>query len=225
VTSIYERALGSDFQRLHPNIQRRFGFGSDDGIAAIGRGVMDEIWRGPFWTVPFLTIGSFRSIMFPERGKLVPFTIENYSYRDSFERETVTWIRTFEGRRTRRFDAYMIYSEPRKKIIDYLGTHQHLAVDLDLSVDTRGGLLIQSGSQRLYEGTIAFPFPLLFSGVATVCEWFDDDEQKYRIEVGVTNRAWGRLFGYRGRFDVEYRNVRASEIPNSVRPKREERRE
>src|SRR5262249_54307623 len=26
--SIYERALGSDFQRLHPEIQRRFGFSS-----------------------------------------------------------------------------------------------------------------------------------------------------------------------------------------------------
>ena len=42
--SIYEHVLGADFHRLHPQIQRRFGFTSSDGIASIGRGVMDEIW-------------------------------------------------------------------------------------------------------------------------------------------------------------------------------------
>ena len=36
--SIYERALGTDFRRLHPKIQERFGFSSRDGVAAIGRG-------------------------------------------------------------------------------------------------------------------------------------------------------------------------------------------
>ena len=41
-------ALGGDFTRLHPKIQARFGFSSEDHIAAIGRGVMDEIWHGPF---------------------------------------------------------------------------------------------------------------------------------------------------------------------------------
>jgi hypothetical protein len=55
-------------------------------------------------------------------------------------RETVTWVRTFEfGARRRRFDATMIYSEERKKVVDYLGTHQHLAVDIDLSVAPNGG--------------------------------------------------------------------------------------
>jgi Domain of unknown function (DUF4166) len=68
VTSIYRRALGSDFSRLHPQIQRRFGLSSADGIAAIGRGVMDEIWKGPFYTIPFLYVGRWRRIMFPETG-------------------------------------------------------------------------------------------------------------------------------------------------------------
>ena len=48
MNSIYERVLGTDFHRLHPQIQRRFGFSSSDGIASIGRGVMDEIWKGRF---------------------------------------------------------------------------------------------------------------------------------------------------------------------------------
>ena len=152
MNSIYQRALGADFNRLHPQIQRRFGFASSDGIASIGTGVMDEIWKGRFYTEPFLRIGSWRRIMFPETGRDIPFRIENYAFVDRFGRETVSWIRTFESRRPRRFDAYMVFSDARGKIVDYLGSHEHLAVDIDLSVDDAGGLRLRSGAQRFYGG-------------------------------------------------------------------------
>jgi hypothetical protein len=42
--SIYREVLGPAFERLHPQIQKRFGFGSADCVAAIGTGVMDELW-------------------------------------------------------------------------------------------------------------------------------------------------------------------------------------
>jgi hypothetical protein len=225
VTSIYQRALGTDFTRLHPQIQRRFGFSSNDAVAAIGTGIMDELWHGPAYTLPFLYVGAWRRIMFPEQGRNVPFTIENYAYRDRFGRETVTWIRTFAARRRRRVDADMIYAESRARIVDYLGTHQHLAVDLELSVDARGGMRIRSGEQRFYEGPVAFTFPLLFSGVATVCEWYDDAPSQFRIEVSVHNRRWGPLFGYRGSFDVEWRPAPPGSTPRAILPVREERRE
>jgi hypothetical protein len=88
---------------------------------------MDEIWHGRFYTLPFLYVGSWRRIMFPERGVNIPFSIENYAFQDPFGRETVTWMRQFKTRKARRFDAYMIYSEQRGCIVDYLGNHQHLA--------------------------------------------------------------------------------------------------
>lgn len=222
--SIYQQVLGAEFDRLHPRIQERFALTSADGRAAIGRGVMEEVWRGRFYTLPFLYLGTWRNILFPEHGRDVPFVIENWAYRDSFGRETVTWLRTFHAGRTRRFDAYMIYSEARRGIVDYLGTHQHLAVDLELSVDAGGGLRIRSGEQRFYEGPVAFRFPLSFSGVADVCEWFDDSTGRYRIQVDVTNRIWGPLFGYRGSFDVEWIEAPRGP-PRSVRPRREERRD
>jgi Domain of unknown function (DUF4166) len=225
VTSIYQRALGADFTRLHPQIQRRFGFGSHDGVAAIGTGIMDELWHGPAYTLPFLYVGAWRRIMFPEQGRNIPFTIENYAYRDRYGRETVTWIRTFATRQRRRFDAYMIYAESRGRIVDYLGTHQHLAVDLELSVDQRGGMQIRSGEQRFYEGPVAFTFPLVFSGVATVCEWYDDAASRFRIEVAVHNRRWGPLFGYRGSFDVDWREAPPGSTPKTIFPAREELRE
>ena len=223
--SIYERVLGSDFARLHPEIQRRFGFSSRDNLAAIGTGVMEELWHGPVYTLPFLYVGSWRRIMFPESGRNVPFEIANYAYVDSLGRETVTWIRTFRARRTRRFDAYMIYSDQRQCIVDYLGTHQHLAVDLSLTVDPNGGLRLRSGSQRFYEGPIGFNFPLFFSGIADVCEWYDDEHKCFRIQVIVHNRTWGRLFGYRGHFQVEWRAIDSSGVPKTMLPLRTEPRE
>jgi hypothetical protein len=225
MSSIFQRALGSDFNRLHPQIQRRFGFSSADNVAAVGRGVMEEIWKGRFYTVPFLYVGTWRRIMFPETGRDIPFTIENYAFVDTFGRENISWIRTFQSRRTRRFDAYMIYSDARGCIVDYLGSHEHLAVDIDLSVDEQGGLRLRSGAQRFYEGPLGFTFPMLFSGIADVHEWYDEKTQRFRIVVDVHNKTWGPLFGYRGRFDVDWLKVDGVTVPGHIMPYRQERRE
>jgi hypothetical protein len=226
VSSIYRQALGADFDRLHPKLQWRFGFSSADGICQIGTGVMDEVWRGRAFTLPFLLLGSSRRVLFPSRGKDVPFTISNYAYVDGFGRETVTWARRFKlKRRFRSFDATMIFSPSRNVVVDYLGTHQHLAVDIDCRVDDQGAMCIRTGEQRFYEGAVAFRFPLLLSGVADVREWWDDDIGKFRIEVRVHNRRFGPLFGYRGAFTVVERPCAPGDIPLDVRPLREERRE
>lgn len=226
MTSIYQEVLGDDFDRLHPKLQWRFGFSSADGVCQIGTGVMEEVWRGPWWTLPFLMLGSSRRVLFPSRGQNVPFTISNYAYVDSFGRETVTWSRRFKTRRRiRAFDATMIRSQSRGVVIDYLGTHQHLAVDIDCSVDADGAMCIQAGEQRFYEGPIAFTFPAVFTGQATVREWWDADDERFKIDVAVANRVFGPLFGYRGSFDVVERPCDPKDVPFDVKPLREERRE
>lgn len=225
MNSIYQRVLGSDFARLHPQIQRRFGFSSADGIAFKGSGVMDTLWHGRFYTLPFLYLGAWRRIMFPEHGTNVPFTLENYAYIDSFGRETVTWIRKFKTTRDRRFDATMVYSQKRGCIVDYLGSHQHLAVDIEISPSSNGGLHLRSGAQRFYEGIIGFSFPMVFSGVADVREWYDDRSNRFQIEVNVKNKVWGPLFGYTGSFAGDWLACSSEGVPADVKPLREERRE
>ena len=226
MTSIYADALGADFDRLHPKMQWRFGFSSIDRTCQIGAGTMDEVWHGPWWTLPFLLLGSTRRVLFPSRGRDVRFTIANYAYVDSFGRETVTWSRRFDFRRRERaFDATMIRSEQRNTIVDYLGTHQHLAVDIECHVDDDGAMCLRSGEQRFYERKVSFRFPLMFSGAAEVREWWDDEAQRFRIEVHVANQLLGPLFGYRGSFTVVEQHCTADDIPVDVRPVREEPRE
>jgi hypothetical protein len=222
VTSIFEQALGADFELLHPMMQRRFGVGLDSGYACVGTGVMSRIRRGPWWTVPFLYVGKFRNILIPHTGIDIPFTMENYPYRDPFGRETVTFVREYAVRsRPSRFDATMILSGGR--IVDYLGTHQHLAVDLEATVGSDGSLHLASDAQRFYEGPLGFSFPMLFSGRADVHESFDDDSGVYRIRMEVTNRVFGFLFGYEGEFTCVF--PEANDAPSRLKPVRHERRE
>lgn len=220
MTSIFQRAMGADFDRLHPMLRRRFAVGLESGTACVGRGVMSEVRRGPWWTVPFLQVGRLRNILVPDVGRDVPFTIENYPYRDPFGRETVTFVREYRIRgRSRRFDATMVLDDDR--VVDYLGTHQHLAVDLDLRAED-GALLLTSDAQRFYEGPLGFRFPMLFSGRARLREWFDEDDGVFRIDLRVTNRHFGFLFGYHGWFTCEW--TPATDAPERLKPRRHERR-
>ncbi|MEX2032130.1 MAG: DUF4166 domain-containing protein, partial [Dehalococcoidia bacterium] len=147
-------------------------------------------------------------------------------YIDRFGRETVTWARRFKmPRRYRAFDATMILSKERDNIVDYLGTHQHLAVDIRCSVDDDGAMCIQTGEQRFYEGRLAFRFPQLFTGSARVREWWDEASECFRIDVRVANRVFGPLFGYRGSFTVREYPCTADQIPLDVKPLREQIRE
>jgi hypothetical protein len=222
MTSIFQTALGEDFSRLSPMMQRRFSVGLDSGYACVGTGMMSRIRRGPWWVMPFLYIGKLRNILIPDVGVNVPFTIENYPYRDPFGRETVTFVREYRVRRKpSRFDATMILSAGR--VLDYLGTHQHLAVDLDLEVDDDGSLLLTSNAQRFYEGRlVGFRFPMLFSGRARVHEHFDDEAGVYRVRMEVHNRVLGFLFGYEGEFVCEF--PPATDAPDRLKPVRHERR-
>lgn len=217
---IFKRALGRRFEDLHPQLQRRFGFQQ----SCVGTGTMAEIWRGGRHTVPFLKLGTNRNILFPETGTDVPFVIENHVYQDSFGRDVVTFVRTFDVRAglRRRFDATMIYSEARGAIVDYLGTHQHIAVDLHLDVDRRGGLHIRSGEQRFRMGGLDFVLPQALTGTADLHEWYDDNEECFRIRVTVSNPRFGPIFGYHGRFTAQYVDT---PVPATVKPYREEARE
>lgn len=41
--SIYQQQLGADFQKLHPRIQERLAFSSQDNRAFVGEGTMERV--------------------------------------------------------------------------------------------------------------------------------------------------------------------------------------
>lgn len=223
--SIFRTVMGADFDRLHPQLQRRFSVGLASGEACTGRGVMDRIWHGGSFVKPFLALGTTRNILVPRPGRQVPFVIENVPYIDTFGRETVTFVRTFDlPGRSRRFDAQMVLSPRGDRILDYLGTHQHLASDLYFRAEPDGSLLIRSGEHRFREGAVDVRVPELIGASAEVRESFDDVSGRFRIRVRVVNKYFGPLFGYDGSFEATYTDVRACGVRPGLRPVREERR-
>ncbi|MEU6669887.1 DUF4166 domain-containing protein [Streptomyces sp. NPDC046727] len=225
MTSMFRTVLGSDFDRLHPRLQRRFSVGLASGEACTGRGVMERVWHGPAFVKPFLALGATRNILVPEAGRNIPFVIENVPYVDTHGRETVTFVRTFDlPGRSRRFDAQMVLSPKGDRILDYLGTHQHLASELHFRAEPDGSLLIRSGEHRFREGPVDVLVPELVGATAEVRESYDDTAGRFRIRVRVVNRYFGPLFGYQGSFTASYTDIHRCGVRPGLRPVREESR-
>jgi hypothetical protein len=225
MTSIFRTAMGPAFDRLHPALRRRFSVGLTSGEACTGRGVMDRIWHGPAFVKPFLALGGTRNILVPRAGRNIPFVIENVPYTDGFGRETVSFVRTFDlPGRARRFDAQMVLGPRGDRVLDYLGTHQHLASDLHFHAEPDGSLLIRSGTHRFREGPVDVRVPELVGATAEVRESYDDTAGRFRVRVRVVNRYFGPLFGYEGSFTASYTDLHARGVRPGLRPVREEAR-
>ncbi|RRQ70169.1 hypothetical protein CQW39_34835 [Streptomyces griseofuscus] len=223
--SMFHTVLGDGFDRLHPELRRRFSVGLASGDACTGRGVMDRIWHGPAYVKPFLALGATRNILVPRAGRDIPFLIENVPYTDTFGRETVSFVRTFDlPGGPRRFDAQMVLSPKGDRILDYLGTHQHLASELHFAAEPDGSLLIRSGEHRFREGPVDVRVPELIGATAEVRESFDDITGRFRVRVRVVNRRFGPLFGYEGSFTVSYTDAVSRGTRPGLRPVREEAR-
>jgi hypothetical protein len=223
MSSIFRTVMGADFDRLHPQLRRRFSVGLASGRACTGRGVMERIWHGGAFVKPFLALGATRNILVPREGRHIPFTIENVPYTDSHGRETVTFVRTFDlPGRPRRFDAQMVLGPEGDRVLDYLGTHQHLASELHFRAEPDGSLLVRSGEHRFREGVVDVRVPELIGATAEVRESYDDAAGRFRIRVRVVNRYFGPLFGYEGSFTAAYTDVTARGVRPGLRPVREE---
>lgn len=200
---VFERALGTEFDRLHPAIQERFGITSDDGRRCVGRGRMATVYRNPV-AVPVLRGLAREHVLFPEQGSDVAFEVRTYPFRDADGTETVAYVRQFETGPTRRFDAFMTYDGARDCVVDYLGRHRRLVSELTFEVTDDGELAISAGGQWLELGGRTVPLPAPLRANVVVTEGYDAVRDRFTIQVRVTNPLVGEVFGYTGEFTVEY---------------------
>ncbi len=206
MTSVYQRVLGEDFSRLHPELQRLFGVASNGEQTVACSGTMDTVGRGNVFIVPLLYLGSLRSVTISEQGREIPFTLNIAVWEDPEFGEVVQWKRVFMfGSRRRQFDTTTVYGQRRGCAVDYLGSRHDVAADIAVQVDQRGGLLMQTGDQRVKVGPLKFKVPSFLSADACAITWFDDSDMRFRISVRVTNRIAGMLFSYDGSFKLEPR--------------------
>lgn len=199
--SIYEKLLGSEFQKLHPKLQKRYQVREGDRL--IANGTMHRIKGGPKWLYPLWLLGTKFKLVFPEGGFDIPFTIKNTAYKTKEGIEEVYWERSFYfPNKTRYFNATMSLDAKRHIIKDYLGDPSPLYSDLKFTIETDGSITIESVKQRLIIGKLEIPLPKMMYGVATVKESYDENIEAYTIYVHVRNRIIGTVFKYKGVFNL-----------------------
>jgi hypothetical protein len=187
---------------------------------------MERVWHGAPYVRPFLSLGTKRRLMFRNVGENIPFKIWNHPFTDRLGREFLTMNRSFDfGGIERRFDEFLTWGKERDRLIIYAGTHMHLAVDIEVAATAEGALLVSSNAQRLYEWKIGVPFPLFFAGRATVRQWYEEETERYHIDLAIRNPIWGPIFGYRGWYTGETKPCQPHDIDTDYLPMRVEPRE
>lgn len=204
MTSVYQRALGEDFLRLHPRLQRLFGVSSNGEQSVTCSGVMHSVVRGNRLATPLLYLGSLRAVTIPDEGHEVPFTLVIESWEVPEFGEAMRWKRVFRfPDANRRFDTTTVHSRRRGCAVDYLGSRHDVAADIAMQIDAEGRLVMNTGTQRVKAGPLVFKVPDLLSADARATTWFDDAEDCYRISVRVTTPLAGLLFSYDGSFEID----------------------
>ena len=223
--SAYRQQMGLEYDKLHPEIQKRFDFSTTNNIALIGKGTMENIWNGNKLAVFILKLLSKSNILFPRVGQNIEYEIHNYPYLDKFNREVHSMNRVFYfPDEEQRFDGTATYSETKHHIVEYLGLDHRMVFEMDLSAEN-GAIKFTSGRQFAFVGGLKLPVPKLFRGDIELLEWFDDEKQKFYLDLKVNSILFGPLFGFTGWFNAEYIDFRGQTIPNKFKPTREEKRE
>ncbi|WP_224449573.1 DUF4166 domain-containing protein [Haloprofundus salilacus] len=216
MTGVYERALGSEADELHPEVRERYVLDAEDDALCVGRGEMN-ISRGTH-VLPALYAMASRNLLFPEAGNDVPFTLKTVGLRDDAGREALSTIRTFRfdhGRR--RFDSLTVWDAENGRLLDFLGTGGLLVTELRPSVEA-GALVVESGRQWVRRGDRYVRLPALLAASVEVRERYDDADERYHVDAVVENRLAGHVLSYRGTFTQETETLET--IPDEFRPTR-----
>jgi hypothetical protein len=192
--SVYQRALGSDFARLAPELRAYFG-GDPEGRPGEGSGVFEVAGSERRFLRPVLVYLAGRRVLFPEFARDVPFEVVNTPGADG----SLGALRTFHlPERDRVLEDTMRIVDGR--LHDFLGRHRGLEVRMALNI-TDGLLEMRSDRQWLHLGPLRMRLPLF--ATVTVSESWSDGRQ--HVDVRLRSPLFGEWFRYAGSFSYGYR--------------------
>lgn len=216
MTGVYEHALGSAAEDLHPKVRDRYSVAPDDGTATVGRGEMD-IRRGVQF-LPVLYAMPIRNLLFPEAGDDVPFSVTTVTYRDEAGHKVMTTRRQFEFESTRRrFDTLSVWDADAGRLLDFLGTGGHIVSELHPRVED-GALVVEGGRQWVRTRGRYLPIPGPMAATVKVRDRYDESKECYHVDAVVETFA-GQVLSYRGAFTQEQESMK--EVPMDLRPTRD----
>jgi len=185
--SPWQRALGDDFELLHPRLHAYFS-AIPPGRVGRGSGTFDRVGTPRRWMRLALRVLERRRILFPVWERDVAFTVENRA-----DHSGVSAVRTF---RLRSGDRTMVdhVSFDARGLIDRLGDGGVLDARLAASV-VDGELRLVSTSAHWRRLRI----PL--APRVRLTERYDDAAGRQHVALTLESKVLGRLYEYSGHFD------------------------
>ena len=209
---VYERALGSEAEALHPKVRERYHLTSADDRLCIGRGRM-HISRGTH-VLPVLYPMTAQNLLFPEAGHDIPFSIQTVGFRDRTGREVLATLREFEfSRRVRRFDSLTVWDEEEHRLLDFLGTNGYFVSELHPRVEA-GAFVIESGHQWIRINDRYLQLPQSLAVDVELRDRYDEVDERYHVNAVLENTLAGHIFSYRGTFTEKIESLRT--IPDDL---------
>jgi hypothetical protein len=192
--SVYQRVLGSEFEKLGDNLRPYFG-GDPNGGPGIGSGTFEVAGSQHRVLLPILAYLGRRRILFPEFAHDVPFEVVNTPARDG----SLSAVRTlhFPNGRTRALEDTMRVVDGR--IHDFLGTGRGLEAGFEITV-ADGALRMRSDRLWIHLGGARIRLPGL--ATVTVAESWADGRQ--HVDVRLRSPLIGEWFRYAGSFSYRY---------------------
>lgn len=207
---LYQAALGSNFQRLQPEVQDYFSLAPGQGHYGIGEGTFHVVGCPQPWLRPFLRMSAGEEAFFPEYGENIPFRIENHAHLDPFGRSSITARREIQfPARTRLFQDTTSLDPTTGGLLDYVGRWRRMVTDLNLSVTEDGKLRGVSEVSRLFLGALRIPLPGAIDAKAYAQQWWDAESERHRIQVKVIQPQLGVVLVYAGDFSYRLRSYQA----------------
>ncbi|MDF9747707.1 DUF4166 domain-containing protein [Natrinema salsiterrestre] len=211
MTGLFEREVGDEWRTLHPRVRDRYGLESGENREAVGVGRMRDLDRHPL-AVPALWLGAFDDFLFPERGTDVPFTIVTEPFVDDDGNEALVLRRRFDTSPPRTFVDTLRWNPARGCLTDLFGRHGCVAADVHITAED-GALALSIGAQWLRIGGryFALPAPLAVDG--RLRDWYDDEDDRFRVSAAITTPLFGTVFEYEGAFRNEFRPLEDRATP------------
>ncbi|WP_227396448.1 DUF4166 domain-containing protein [Jeotgalibacillus aurantiacus] len=206
--SMFEKAVGNSFNRMHPELQKKYALHSESGYMVITEGTMHEIKGGSLLVRKVSILGTKLNFAFPERGDEIPFYMENKAYKDKHGKESMTWKRTF------RFPGTVRYFHDEMKEGEHPDTVDNLTdqwgivrLPLDLKVTKTGGMLLTSRTMTVHLFNTIIQIPSFLGVKATVIEEFNKEKDLFDVHIHIYQPLFGTILSYKGTVKMRFPEV------------------
>ncbi|MES2934098.1 MAG: DUF4166 domain-containing protein [Pseudomonadota bacterium] len=207
---LFRKILGTEWQKLHPDIQARFAKNPAPGRPLYYRGALSELSCSRFGKLlGYLTMPMIKGALIPFSDANFPVDIEVYSKPDCafiFKQR----IYRLHGRKPIQFTSYMRESE-KGEVLEYVG--MGLGMKLLLRVQ-EGNLYFTSDGYFLDVFGWRIPLPgLLTPGKTFLCHR-NDSASQFNIRIEIKHAVFGTTFTQVGVFNELETSSTSS--PNTV---------